>query len=60
MEYLQETTDWDCGYNVANHTYLIQAGKMHGYIKAGTDRVILFTKPLFFSKKGRTFKKVKI
>jgi len=60
MEYLKETTKWDCGYNVINHTYILQRGKMIGYIKAGTTEEIRFTKPLYFDRKNRTFEKVKI
>lgn len=58
METLKETTEYNCGYRVPLHTYLLKAGKMVGYIKEGTTEVIEFTKPLFFSKKNRKFVKV--
>lgn len=54
---LQETTEWED--NIPNHTYIVKDNKMLGYIKAGTDEVIEFAKPLMFDKRKRTFKELK-
>lgn len=45
MEILKEITDWDCEYNVRNHTYLINnKGRVVAYaIDSGTEVVQLKT-----------------
>ena len=43
------------------HTYfLAESGKCWGYMKAGTDVIERFKKPLSFSKSYRKFDKVKV
>jgi len=45
MEYLQEVTVW--GDNTPNHTYIVnKAGQLAGYIKLGTTKEIMLTKPI--------------
>lgn len=59
-KYLQETTNtWICDYRVPNHTYIVSGMKAVGYIKEGTSEEIMFKKPMFFDRKGRTFKELK-
>jgi hypothetical protein len=64
MRYLQETTDWsEASCHVPNHIYIVEdgrSGRALGYIKAGTTDRIMFSKPLNFDRKYRTFKEVKI
>lgn len=54
---LKETTKWD----TPNHTYLFKKanGKCVGYIKEGSDDVVMFVKPTSFDKRRRTFTEVK-
>ena len=60
MQYLKETTDYEAGYRVPLHTYILDNGVCVGYIKEGTTEEIIFKTPLKqFSKSRRTFKKVK-
>lgn len=62
MRYLQETTDWDCGYNVPNHIYIVEngrSGRALGYIQAGTTTPKMFKKPAPFDRKHRTFTEIK-
>jgi hypothetical protein len=60
FEVLAETTIWDCGYNVPNHTYLEKSGKIFAYIQNGRGLPpVYFNKPMTFSKKGRKFVKLK-
>ena len=56
MKYFQETTDWGSN-NVQNHTYYLtdDKRKMVGYIKAGTKKLVKFSKPMNFDPKGRKF-----
>lgn len=54
-EYFQETTDWE----FPNHTYIVENGKMVGYIKEGTTEELMFKQPKTFDKKRRKFKKLK-
>ena len=43
------------------HTYFLnEAGKCWGYMRAGTDVIDRFKKPLSFSKSYRKFDKVKV
>lgn len=52
MKILREITDW----NFPNHTYHINdKGKMVAYVKAGTEEIITFSKPLSFSRSRRKF-----
>jgi hypothetical protein len=59
MIVMQETTSWDD--NVPNHVYVLSdcKTKMIAYIKEGTKEVKTFNKPLPFSCRGRTFRKIK-
>jgi hypothetical protein len=56
----KETTDWSPHAQV-NHTYLLSDRKefMLGYISQGTNQPKLFTKPIRFDSRGRTFTLVK-
>jgi hypothetical protein len=58
MKLLQETTQWSD--NTQNHIYIFDNSdtKIAGYIKMGTNKAIKFSKPMAFSKRGRTFKVV--
>lgn len=60
MQYLQEVTEWDVGYSLPNHIYYLSDDKRKavGYIKAGTKKLVKFSKPLSFDTKGRKFIKV--
>lgn len=55
---LQEITEW--ADNTPNHIYIFNNSdsKIAGYIKAGTNDVTKFSKPMQFIKRGRTFKVV--
>lgn len=57
MIYLQETTDWAA----SNHIYIVNddKSKLHGYIIKGTTTPIMFSKPLTFNTRQRTFKTIK-
>lgn len=57
-QYFKETTDWG-DLEIPNHTYILERGKLVGYIKQYTTEEIRFTKPMFFDKKRRTFVQVK-
>lgn len=63
MKYLQEITDWsDAGYNVKNHTYIVEpgrSGRVLGYVKHGTTNKIMFSKPFAFDRRNRKFKELK-
>lgn len=60
MKFLQETTNnWKCDYNVPNHIYMVNGIKAVGYIKQGTDKKIMFKKPIFFDRRNRTFNELK-
>lgn len=54
MEIIQEVTDW----TVPNHTYYLQGGKLIAYDNAITRQHVRFSRPLFFDKRRRKFKKV--
>lgn len=56
MKLLQETTEWK--NPTPNHIYVFDGSdtKIVGYIKNNTLEAIKLTKPMWFSKKGRTFK----
>lgn len=61
MKYLKETTKYDVDYRVPLHTYAFENGKCVGYIPEGSNVLRTFSKPsVQFSKKGRTFKEVKV
>ena len=53
---LRETTDWE----FSNNDYLLgPQGKMIGYRRNGDTAWQIFKKPLSFSKRGRSFIKLK-
>ena len=59
MIFLKETNCID----YPAHTYLLENRKSYkivGYIKEGTDKIIMFPKPLSFDRRKRTFKEVQI
>ncbi len=58
MLFYQETTEW--ASDVPNHTYLLNdsRSKMIGYVRVGTNQVHVFSKPMGFETRGRTFKRV--
>lgn len=54
-----ETTAWE----YPNHIYLFsdkKTSKVSGYIKNGTKEIIMFKKPMPFTKTRRTFKEIKV
>lgn len=58
---LQETTNW--GDTTPNHIYLFsESRKNHivGFVASGSEQPHFFSKPLFFDRRGRTFKPVKL
>lgn len=57
MKYFQETTVWNAGYPVPNHTYYMadDRSKAVGYIPAGGSRFVKFSKPLAIDTRGRKF-----
>lgn len=64
MKMFRETTVWDkADCKIPNHTYILESGRSGaralGYIKEGTEDVVMFSKPLKFDRRGRTFKEVK-
>jgi hypothetical protein len=60
MKAFLETTEWELDHPVPNHIYLLNDSKdkMYAYIKAGTDNVFEFKKPIKFSVSRRKFKEV--
>lgn len=61
MIYLQETTKWTD--STPNHTYIFESKKsmkVSGYIKNGEKEIFMFSKPMTFDKRKRTFKEVRI
>lgn len=59
MKIYQETTQWDSP--VPNHQYILSDDKRSciGYIKVGTKEPKVFSKPISFYPRYRTFKMVK-
>jgi len=60
MKYLQETTNWSevTEVNIPNHIYIVEGTKAFGYIKANSNEEVMFSKPLPFNKRKRSFKEV--
>ncbi len=61
MVILQETTDWG-EHRTPNHIYYLDDKKENliAYIKAGSNEPMVFSKPIRFDRRGRTFKELKI
>ena len=59
MKFYQETTEW--AGSTPNHIYLLNDSKDRalGYVKSGTDDLIVFKSPLNFNTRRRTFKQVR-
>lgn len=60
MIYLLETTKWSD--DTPNHIYVFEnkkSMKCLGYIMAGTSDIRMFSKPVSFDRKRRTFKEIK-
>jgi hypothetical protein len=59
MKLLQETTEW--GDDIPNHIYCLDDKQeyMLGYIMAGTNQHKVFSKPIRFDRRGRTFVVIK-
>lgn len=57
MKVLQETTNWE----YPNHTYFVtdDKQKLLGYVKQNTTEEIMFSKPMQFDTRRRTFKELK-
>jgi len=55
FEILRETTEWE----FPNNTYALHKGQLVGYRKPSDLKFTRFQKPLNFSKKRRTFVKIK-
>jgi hypothetical protein len=59
MKFLKEvTSDWKCEYRVPSHTYIIERGRLLGYIKEGTTEKLMFKKPMQFDQRRRKFEEV--
>jgi hypothetical protein len=60
MIILQETTDWG-EHRTPNHIYYLTDNKENllAYIKAGSNEPTVFSKPIRFDRRGRTFKEIK-
>lgn len=58
MEILKETTDWKCGFPVANHTYLFDGNKVIAYKNAMTGAIVKLKTPIRLDKRYRTFVRV--
>lgn len=58
IKYFTEITEWNGDW--PNHTYLIDdtisKDKIIGYIKKGTEKVIMFKSPIKFFRSKRKFK----
>lgn len=62
MQLLRETTKWDCGYKVKNFDYLLEPGvgaRLLAFRRSEDSPWEKFDKPRLFSKKNRTFEKIK-
>lgn len=58
-EYLQETTaEWNSDFRVPMHIYILVNGKMVGYVKEDTTKIISFSNPMYFDKGRRKFDKL--
>ena len=57
MKWMRETTVWEDP--TPNHLYLLDDDKCYAYIKAGTNEHKVFSKPMKFDLRRRTFKLVK-
>jgi hypothetical protein len=59
MKLLQETTEW--GDDIPNHIYALDDKQEYllGYIMAGTNQHKVFSKPIRFDRRGRTFVVIK-
>lgn len=56
MEILKEITDWDCGYNVANHTYLIDnKSRVVAYATEHDGEVVTLKSGFILDKRYRKF-----
>jgi len=55
MKILLETTEWTNG--TPNHVYALEKDKMIAY-KAASGLMQRFSRPMWFDKKGRTFKEI--
>lgn len=60
MKAFQETTIWNCEYEVPNHTYFLSDSrdKMYGYVNVRTGEVHAVKNPSYFHTRGRKFKEV--
>ena len=58
FDVLFETTVWKTGYDVPNHTYLVNGTKAYAFIRRG-EKPIYFSKGLHFDKRNRSFMKLK-
>lgn len=58
MKWMRETTVWSDGSD-CNHLYLLDGDKCLGYVAKGTNQHKVFTRPLRFDLRGRTFEFVK-
>ena len=58
MKFYEETTKWET--RTPNHTYLLSddKSKAFAYVRAGTESVFKFKRPIKLDLRGRTFKAV--
>jgi hypothetical protein len=59
MEIIKETTIWNCGHAVPNHTYLLNnKGKVIAYVKESDNSIIQLKSGFILKKSYRKFIKV--
>lgn len=58
MKFIQELTEWSG--NTPNHIYLVNddRSKALGYVKSGTEDLVMFARPLQFNTKFRKFREI--
>lgn len=60
MEIVKETTIWDCGYKVCNHTYLLsKSNKVLAYADERNGEIIKLKSQFVLDKRYRKFESVK-
>ena len=58
MKWMRETTKWEDGLD-CNHLYLLEGDRCYAYVQAGTNQHQVFSKPIQFDLRGRTFEFVR-
>lgn len=55
MEILREVTQWNCGYTVCNHTYLMHNNKVLAFADSRNGNIVKLSKPFALDKRYRKF-----